>query len=208
MGELFLLRHGETEWSKSGRHTGLTDLPLTSYGEQQARSAGAVLEHLRPGGRFALVLVSPLQRARRTAELAGLSDRTSAAVEVDEDLVEWDYGAYEGLTTPEIRDQGHPGWLIFTDGVPAGATPGESLEEVAQRGRRVLARARPALEDGDVALVGHGHALRILACDWLGRSPDLGQQLLLGAGSVSVLGEEHDVPAIRHWSVSVPDGRG
>jgi probable phosphoglycerate mutase len=203
MGELFLLRHGETEWSKAGRHTGLTDLPLTSYGEEQARSAGAVLEQLRPAGRFALVLVSPLQRARRTAELAGLTAQATE-VGVEPDLVEWDYGGYEGLTTAEIRAQGHPGWLIFTDGVVPGVTPGETLEQVAQRGRRVLARVRPALEVGDVALVGHGHALRILACDWLGRAPDLGQQLILGAGSVSVLGEEHDVPGIRHWSVSAP----
>jgi broad specificity phosphatase PhoE len=204
MGELFLLRHGETTWSKAGRHTGRTDQPRTAYGEEEARSAGAVLEQLRPAGRFALVLVSPLQRARRTAELAGLTAKAGAEVEIEPNLVEWDYGGYEGLTTAEIRAQGHPGWLIFTDGVVPGTTPGESLEQVAERGRRVLARVRRALDDGDVVLVGHGHALRVLACDWLGRAPDLGQQLLLGAGSVSVLGEEHDVPAIRHWSVSAP----
>jgi broad specificity phosphatase PhoE len=207
MGELFLLRHGETEWSKGGRHTGLTDLPLTLYGEEQARSAGAILAQLRPSRRFALVLVSPLQRAQRTAGLAGLAGPGAASgteVEEEPDLVEWDYGGYEGLTTAEIRAQGHPGWLIFTDGVVPGVTPGETLEQVAQRGRRVLARVRPALEVGDVGLVGHGHALRILACDWLGRAPDLGQQLILEAGSISVLGEEHGVPAIRHWSVSAP----
>ena len=194
MGELFLLRHGETEWSRAGRHTGRTDVPLTSQGESDGRQ---LCERLH-GTNFARIFSSPLARARRTPELAGLSP------EIEPDLLEWDYGGYEGLTTAEIRAQGHSGWLIFTDGVVAGPTPGETLEQVAQRGRRVLDRVRPALEAGDVALVGHGHALRVLACDWLGRAPDLGQQLILDAGSVSVLGEEHDVPAIRHWSVSPP----
>jgi len=192
MGELFLLRHGETEWSKAGRHTGRTDVPLTPYGEEQARAAGALLA----GRDFVEVLVSPLLRARRTAELAGLTGAV-----VDPDLVEWDYGGYEGLTTAQIRADGRPGWLIFRDGVVPGATPGESLAAVAQRVGRVVERVRPALERGDVALVAHGHSLRVLATVWLERTPDLAQQLLLEAASLSVLGEEHDVPAIRCWSV-------
>ena len=175
------------------------DLRGDDHGVREDLAAGLMDILTEDEGRFVLVLVSPLQRARRTAELAGLT-----TAEVEPDLVEWDYGGYEGLTTAEIRAQGHSGWLIFTDGVVAGPTPGETLEQVAQRGRRVLDRVRPALEAGDVALVGHGHALRVLACDWLGRAPDLGQELILDARSVSVLGEEHDVPAIRHWSVSPP----
>jgi broad specificity phosphatase PhoE len=190
-GDLVLLRHGETEWSKSGRHTGLSDLPLTAYGEQQARAAGDLLA----GRRFALVLTSPLQRAARTAELAGLT-----GARTDPDLVEWDYGGYEGLTTAQIRADGRPDWRIFTDGVVPGATPGETLAQVAARLARVLERVRPALEQGDVALVSHGHALRILATVWLDRPADLGAQLVLGAGSVSVLGAEHGVPAILTWS--------
>lgn len=207
MGALYLLRHGETEWSKAGRHTGRTDVPLTAYGEQQARAAGRLLA----GHRFALVLTSPLQRARRTAELAGL-----AGAEVDPDLVEWDYGGFEGRTTAEIRADGRPGWLVFRDGVVPGsgpgATPGESLAELAARVGRVVERARPRLVEGDVALVAHGHALRVLATVWLDQPPLLAQQLLLEAASLSVLDEEHDVPAIRSWSVSasalglLPDG--
>jgi broad specificity phosphatase PhoE len=193
MGELYLLRHGETEWSRMGRHTGRTDLPLTPYGEEQARAAGTRLA----GHEFALVLTSPLQRAARTAELAGLS-----SAEVEPDLVEWDYGGYEGLTTSQIRANGQPGWRIFHDGVVPGATPGETLAEVAARAERVLTRVRPELVHGDVALVGHGHALRVLATVWLERPADLAQQLILGAGSVSVLGAEHDVTAILTWSVS------
>ena len=197
MGDLYLLRHGQTEWAEAGRHTGRTDVPLTPYGERQARAAAPVLRDLRGPEPFALVLTSPLERAHRTAELAGLT-----GAEVDPDLVEWDYGGYEGLTTAEIRAAGRPGWLIFDDGVVPGATPGETLDQVAARGRRVLDRVRPALAQGDVALVGHGHALRVLACDWLGRPPDLAQQLVLGPATVSRLGAEHDVPAILAWGVS------
>jgi broad specificity phosphatase PhoE len=152
-GRLLLVRHGQTEWSRTGRHTGRTDVPLTDEGEGQARALHGWALGLRPR----LVLASPLQRARRTAELAGLSDVT-----VDPDLQEWDYGGYEGLTTPQIREQTHPGWTVFRDGVVPGETPGESLEEVAARGRKVIDRLRPELEQGDVVLVGHGHALRIL----------------------------------------------
>jgi broad specificity phosphatase PhoE len=202
VGDLYLLRHGQTEWAKAGRHTGLTDVPLTPEGEEQARAAGQVLHDLRdidgrdPTSPPALVLTSPLQRARRTAELAGL-----AGAEVEPDLVEWDYGGYEGLTTEQIRAAGRPGWLIFRDGVVPGMTPGETLDQLAARGRRVLARVLAALGGGDVVLVGHGHALRVLACDWLERPPDLAQQLVLGPGSVSHLGSEHDVRAVRAWNV-------
>ena len=193
MGDLVLLRHGETEWSRTGRHTGRTDVPLTPYGEQQARAAGRLLA----GRRFALVLTSPLERAARTAELAGLSGAV-----VEPDLVEWDYGAFEGLTSEQIQERGHPGWRIFRDGIEP---PGESLQDVAARVARVVARVRPVLEagpedGGDVALVGHGHALRILATVWLEQAPEMGAQLVLGAASVSVLGSEHGVPAIVGWN--------
>jgi broad specificity phosphatase PhoE len=200
MNELVLLRHGETEWSKAGRHTGLTDIPLTSYGEEQARAAGKLLA----GRTFALVLTSPLQRARRTAVLADLD-----ATQTDPDLVEWDYGGYEGLTSTQIQALGHPDWRIFDDGVVPGsgpgATPGETLAQVAERAGRGLARVRPALARGDVALVGHGHALRVLTTVWLGRPPELGAQLLLGSGSVSELGAEHGVPAIQRWNLAAPE---
>jgi probable phosphoglycerate mutase len=198
MGELFLLRHGETEWSKAGRHTGRTDLPLTPAGEDQARAATDLLARLSGGARFVQVLVSPLQRARRTAELAGL-----LGAEVEPNLVEWDYGGYEGLTSAQIQAAGHPGWRIFHDGVPPGATPGETIEQVAARARSVLERVRPALATGDVVLVGHGHALRVLATVWLDRPADLGQQLELGSGSVSRLGSDHDVPSIEIWNAGV-----
>ncbi len=200
MGDLLLLRHGETEWSRTGRHTGRTDVPLTPYGEQQARAVGRLLA----GRRFALVLTSPLQRAARTAELAGLT-----GAQVDPDLVEWDYGAYEGLTSEQIQERGQPGWRIFRDGVPP---PGESLQDVAARGADVLARVRPTLEatpadgGGDVALVGHGHALRILSTVWLRDAPEMGAQLVLGPASVSLLGHEHGVPAILGWNRGVEVG--
>ncbi len=189
-GRLVLLRHGETEWSKSGQHTGLTDVPLTTHGEKVARAAGQLLG----GYGFSLVLTSPLQRARRTAELAGLD------ADVDEDLLEWDYGAYEGRTTAEIRQEVGYDWTVFANGVPTGDTPGETVEEVAARASRVVARAMPALERGDVALVGHGHCLRILASVFLRQEPRLGAQLLLDAGSVSVLEFEREQPAIHTWN--------
>ena len=186
-----LLRHGETEWSRAGRHTGRTDLPLTPAGEEAARSIAPLLA----GRTFALVLSSPLQRARRTAELAGLT-----GAEVDEDLLEWDYGGYEGRTTPEIRaDLGYR-WDVFHDGVIAGETPGETVEEVAARTRRVIDRAMPALADGDVALAGHGHCLRVLATVWLRQEPRFAAQLDLYAGSLSLLGHKHEDPAILTWN--------
>ena len=189
-GRLVLLRHGETQWSRSGQHTGRTDVPLTAHGEQLARAAGALVEDYH----FVLALSSPLQRARRTAELAGL------APEVDDDLVEWDYGGYEGLTTEEIRKRLGYDWTVFRDGVPAGSTPGETVEEVAARASRVVERAVAAMAVGDVALVGHGHCLRVLAAVFLRQEPRMGAQLLLDAGSVSVMEFEREQPAIRVWN--------
>ncbi len=189
-GQLVLIRHGETEWSRSGQHTGLTDLPLTGHGVELAKAAGSLLG----GFDFRVVLTSPLQRAARTAELAGLR------ATVDPDLLEWDYGGYEGLTTDEIRERVGYAWSVFADGVVPGATPGETVEEVAARMSRVLGRVLPALADGDVALVGHGHALRILATVWLRQEVRLAEQLLLDAGSVSVLQYAREVPGIRTWN--------
>lgn len=189
-GRLFLLRHGETEWSKSGRHTGLTDLPLTEHGEALARAAGGLLS----GCSFGLVLSSPLQRAWRTAELAGLSP------EAEPDLMEWDYGSAEGRTTAQIRAElGRP-WSVFLDGVTPGATPGEQVEEVAARMARVLGRIQPTLQTQDVALVGHGHALRILATVFLRQEVRLAASLLLDAGSVSVLRYDKEFPAVEMWN--------
>jgi broad specificity phosphatase PhoE len=193
---LVLVRHGETAWSATGRHTGLTDVDLTQTGERQARSLAPVLAAYRGCPTWS----SPLQRARRTAELAGLRE-----VEIDPDLVEWDYGAYEGLTTPQIRAGGAGAdWTVFSDGVVPGNSPGESLQQVTTRARRVLARARPVLSSSDLVLVGHGHALRVLAACWVDADPTFGARLILSAGSVSVLGDEHDVPGIASWNVHSP----
>ncbi|MEP7017507.1 MAG: histidine phosphatase family protein [Actinomycetota bacterium] len=190
-GSLVLLRHGETEWSRTGRHTGRTDVPLTARGE----TLGSRTHELLRGRVFSLVLTSPLQRARRTAQLAGLVD-----AEIDDNLMEWDYGGYEGLTTHEIGQRvGHP-WTVFGDGVIPGATPGESIEEVAARSGTVIDRAIPFLSTGDVALVGHGHCLRILTAVFLGQELSFGSQILLDAGSVSVLGSEREVRVIASWN--------
>lgn len=191
---LVLVRHGSTPWSVSGRHTGRTDVPLDEDGEQAARALGELLA----GTAFASVRVSPLQRARRTAELAGLRPLT-----VDDDLMEWDYGAYEGLTTSQIRTARGDRWRVFDDGVAPGGpgqTPGENIYELADRARHVLMRVREPLTRGPVALVGHGHALRVLATVWLGLPPQFGAMLELGTGSVSVLSTARDVPAIRLWN--------
>ncbi|MFT4220147.1 MAG: histidine phosphatase family protein [Microbacterium sp.] len=189
-GKLVLLRHGETEWSRAGKHTGLTDIPLTARGESLARAAGALVRDYN----FSLVLSSPLQRARRTAELAGLD------AEVDPLLVEWDYGGYEGRTTKEIRAELGYNWTAFTHGVIRGETPGETVEEVAARASRVLTRVLPALVDGDVALVAHGHYLRILTAVFLRLAPRFGAMITLDAGSVSVLGFFREQPAILAWN--------
>jgi len=190
-GALVLLRHGETEWSRSGRHTGRTDIPLTARGEELGARTGELLR----GYAFSLVLTSPLQRASHTARIAGLVD-----AEIDDNLMEWDYGGYEGLTTNEIRERvGHP-WTVFDDGVIPGATPGETLEEVASRCRKVIDRAVPFMATGDVALVGHGHCLRILATVFLRQEPRFGSQIRLDAGSVSVLRLERETPVIQSWN--------
>lgn len=189
-GKLVLLRHGETEWSRSGKHTGLTDIGLTAHGEELARAAGALVRDYN----FALVLSSPLERARRTAELAGLD------AEIDPLLVEWDYGGYEGRTTKDIRAELGYDWSAFTHGVVRGDTPGETVEEVAARASRVLTRVLPAMVDGDVALVAHGHYLRILTAVFLRQAPRFGAAISLDAGSASVLGFAREQPAILAWN--------
>ena len=180
-----VVRHGETAWSASGRHTGATDVELTDEGRALARTLGATLA----GGRFALVLTSPLRRARDTAALAGFPD-----AEVDTDLVEWDYGDYEGLTTPQIRET-VPGWTVWTHAVPGG----EAAEQVAARADRVIARIEGA--DGDVAVFSHGHFLRVLAARWVGLEPGAGRFFLLSTASLSALSYAHNLsqPAIRLW---------
>jgi broad specificity phosphatase PhoE len=183
---IWLIRHGETEWSRSGQHTGRSDIPLTPTGEQRAAAAGRELA----GKQFALVLTSPRTRARETARLAGYG----AGAVVDNNLQEWDYGAYEGITTAEIRKQ-KPGWLIWDGPIPGG----ETLEQVGARADRVIARAiEPS---GDVALFAHGHILRILCARWLGLPPKGGQLFALDTGSISVLGFEHETRVIWRWNI-------
>ena len=192
MGELVVVRHGQTEWSRSGQHTGVTDLPLLPEGEQQARG----LRESLAGRTFAAVWVSPRQRAVRTAELAGLS-----ATAVDDDLVEVDYGGYEGRTTDEISAELGREWSVWRDGIVPGATPGETLAAVGARVDRVLDRARAVLSGGDVALVAHGHVLRVLTARWLGLPPEDGALFALAAGSYGVLGHEHARPVLSAWAL-------
>lgn len=193
VGDIVVLRHGQTEWSRSGQHTGVTDLPLLPEGEERARALRSSLGERT----FVEVRVSPLERARRTAELAGL-----AATAVDPDLVELDYGGYEGRTTAEISAELGRSWSIWVDGTVPGDTPGEKLDDVAARVDRVLDRVRPRLEDGDVALVAHGHVLRILAARWLGLGPEAGALFALPAGAYGVLGHEHERPVLTGWGLS------
>jgi probable phosphoglycerate mutase len=182
---VFAIRHGETAWSLSGQHTGITDIPLTDNGRRLAtRLAPSVAR-----ASFELVLTSPLQRARETCKLIGLAH---AAV-IDADLVEWNYGKYEGLTPAQIHAAA-PGWLIFRDGCPGGETPAE----VGARADRVIARARDAA--GDVALFAHGHVLRVLVARWLGLPPGAGQHFLLDTGTLNVLSYYRGVPAIKTWN--------
>lgn len=181
--ELWLIRHGETEWSAAGRHTSSTDLELTVEGQRKAAAVGRLLA----GKTFALVLASPLRRALETCRLAGYS------AEVTPDLREWSYGAYEGRTTEEIQIE-NPGWTIWT-GMPPG---GETAEEVGARADRVIARAVAA--GGDVALFGHGHMSRVLAARWLGLEPTAGRLLALSTGSVSVLGYERETRVVQMWN--------
>jgi broad specificity phosphatase PhoE len=184
-GEIVILRHGETEWSRSGQHTSRTDLPLLESGRERARAVGKQLA----GRTFALVLCSPLLRARETCELAGFA---SPAV-LDEDLREWDYGDYEGLTTPQIRTE-RPDWNLWRDGCPGGESPAE----VGARADLVLARLRAA--SGDAVAFAHGHILRVLAARWIDLPVAGGSRLLLGAGRLGVLGFERETEVISAWN--------
>ena len=183
--ELYLIRHGETEWSLNGRHTGVSDIPLTENGRQVARQ----WRPLAAPKTFALVLTSPLQRARETCELAGLGEHAV----VDPDLAEWDYGAYEGLTPQEIHAQ-RPAWMIFNDGCPGGESP----EQIGARVDRVIARIRAVT--GDVVVFAHGHLLRVLAARWLGLPASGGSHFLLDTATLCVLSAYHGVPAVRRWN--------
>jgi broad specificity phosphatase PhoE len=184
---IYLARHGETAWSVTGQHTGLTDLPLTERGEQNARALGQRLMGLN----FARVFTSPLQRARRTCELAGLG----AVAEVDRDLLEWNYGQYEGRRTAEIRAE-RPDWQLFRDGCPGGESP----DQVGARADQVVSRVRAT--QGDVLLFSSGHFLRVLAARWLRLEPSAGRYLLLSTASLSALGYEHNLcqPVVRLWN--------
>jgi probable phosphoglycerate mutase len=200
MGEIVLVRHGQTEWSLDGRHTGRTDLPLTREGERQARATAALLA----GSKISAAWSSPAERARQTAQLAGLPLQGT-----DPDLWEWDYGGYEGVTTHDIQ-RGRPGWNLWTDGVipgEPGRFPGESVTHVGERCDRVIRRVRPlvapdseAALDGDVALVAHGHVLRVLVARWLGLPAADGALFLLDTASVSRLGFEHGRPVVTLWN--------
>jgi probable phosphoglycerate mutase len=185
---VYLLRHGETEWSLSGKHTGRTDVPLTDRGRSLAKAAGDLLLRLRGPEPPALVLTSPRSRARDTAELAGLH-----ADGVDERLSEWNYGDYEGLTTEKIRET-DPGWTVWTHPCPGG----ETADEVAQRADAVLSDARAALDRGDVVLVGHGHFSRVLVSRWIGLPATEGVRFAMSAPSFAVLGDERGVPQLEH----------
>ncbi len=191
---IFLIRHGETAWSLTGRHTGRTDLPLTENGERRASTLRGRLQ----GIEFTRVLSSPLQRARRTGELAGLGP----AAQMESDLQEWDYGDYEGRTSAAIR-AGRPGWNLFQDGCPGG----ESVEQISQRADRMVARLRGM--EGNVAVFSHGHFLRALAVRWIGLPLGAGQHLLLDTASVSILGDEQaapENPVVSLWNAGALPG--
>jgi probable phosphoglycerate mutase len=186
--ETVLVRHGETEWSRSGKHTGRTDVPLTDLG----RSQGAALRGALGGHAFALVLTSPLGRAFETCRLAGFADRA----QVRDELMEWDYGAYEGRTTPEIREE-RPGWTLWRDGVPGG----ETIQHVAARVDRVIGELRGA--NGDALLFAHGHVLRVLTARWLGLEPHAGRLFALDPATLSTLGYERETRVVRRWNEPV-----
>ena len=194
MGDLILLRHGETEWSLSGRHTGRTDIPLTAHGEVAATALAPVLARHH----IVAVFSSPARRAVTTAALAGLDH-----AQPDPDLWEWDYGGYEGLTSTQISEQ-RSGWYLWRDGVIPGDAehPGETVEQVGQRVDRVLGRAFLMLAGGDVVLVAHGHVLRVLTARYLGLEPSAGRLFRLDTGTISTLGTEHDQPVIASWNAS------
>ena len=187
---VYTIRHGETAWSLTGQHTGTTDIPLTENGRRIAQRLRVVLARKT----FARVLVSPMQRARETCALAGLD----AMAVVDRDLLEWNYGDYEGLTPKQIREKA-PGWLIFRDGCPGGETP----EQVSARVDRVIAQVRGV--GGDVALFAHGHFLRVLVARWIALPPRAGQNFLLDTGSLCVLGHYGDIPAVKTWNAALSD---
>lgn len=187
MAMLWVVRHGETEWSRTGRHTGRTDVPMLPEGRAQAEEVGRWLARVVPDP--VLVLTSPLSRAAETCRLAGFGDRAQPT----DDLLEWDYGDYEGLTTDEIRRE-RPGWSLWTDGAPHG----ETASEVGRRVDRVVATAREAA--GDVLAFAHGHVLRVLAARWVGLPPAGGRLWTLAAGSVSALGWEREAPVLQLWN--------
>lgn len=183
--EVVLVRHGETEWSRSGQHTGRTDVPLTAAGSRNAELLAPRLEQRR----FAAVFTSPLSRASETCRLAGLGERA----QVREELLEWDYGEYEGITTQEIRAR-RPGWLLWRDGCPGG----EDARQVGSRADSLIEELRGLA--GDAALFAHGHVLRVIAARWIGLPPEAGGQVALSTGTVSVLGYEREVAVIRLWN--------
>lgn len=186
---LFLVRHGETEWSLSGQHTGITDIPLTENGREKARTVGSLLNHHV----FAQVFTSPMQRARETCTLLGYGTHAS----VLNDLREWNYGDFEGLTTPQIREQRHdPHWNIFDSEIPNG----EAIEQVAARAKNVIDTALAGAPEADTLLVAHGHILRILAATWLGLEPRSARLLSLVPASLSILGYEHDQRVLQTWN--------
>ena len=188
---VWIVRHGETEWSRAGRHTGRTDVPLVAKGERDAEAVGRWLADMVPDP--ALVLTSPLRRAAETCRLAGFGERAQLC----DDLMEWDYGEYEGRTSDDIRTE-RPGWTIWTDGVPGG----ETAADVGRRADRVIERARS--EDGDVVCFSHGHLLRVLAARWVGVPPAGGRILSLKAGAVSALDWVRETPVVSLWNVVVP----
>ena len=183
-----LIRHGETEWSLSGQHTGVTDIPLTENGRKVAKLLAPVLAKET----FALVLTSPLERARKTCELAGLGDRA----EIDRDLIEWNYGEYEALTPKQIHARA-PGWMLFKDGCPGGEVP----EQVGARVDRVITKVR-ALE-GHIALFAHGHIFRVFAARWLGLPAEAGSHFLLDTATLNVLSYYRGIPAVKRWNVPI-----
>lgn len=199
---LVLIRHGETEWSRTGQHTGRSDIPLTQFGEQQARAAGPLIRAVLGSTEPALVVSSPRQRAWRTAELAGF-----AVEETDDDAAEWDYGDLEGLTSPDIRKQ-WPDWSVWSGPIPGG----EDAAAVSARFDRLLAtitaRLTAADRSGPVLVFSHGHAIRCLAARWLGDPVTWGRHFWLGTGAVCTLGYEHGYPVVLRWNVSTSLGNG
>jgi broad specificity phosphatase PhoE len=188
--QVYLIRHGETEWSLSGQHTGITDIPLTENGRRAAKR----LETALTKETFTAVLTSPLERARKTSELAGFGGRA----EIEFDLMEWNYGEYEGLTSKQIREK-VPGWILFRDGCPGGESP----EQIGARVDRVIARVRAV--DGRVALFAHGHIFRVFAARWLGLPVLAGCHFLLDTATLNILGYDREIPAVTTWNASIPE---